>query len=136
VLANGYMSQSTETDATTGGQAVYNLSLTNAGNFVIQALVNAPNTGANSFYVNIDAQPVDPTGIWDIPVTSGFEQRLIGWRGNGTPDLSQYAPKVFALSAGTHQIVIRGREPGVQLQSLSVLPAPPAPTNLRIIAGN
>ena len=72
------------TGVTNGGQAVFDFSVTNAGSYVVQGLVNAPNTGANSFYVNIDAQPTDPTTIWDIPVTSGFQQRFVSWRGNGT----------------------------------------------------
>ena len=105
-----------------GGTAVYNFTITNAGNYEIQALVNAPNLNANSFYVNIDSQPQDPTMIWDImPLTSGFEQRIVSWRGNGSENNDQIVPKIFNLSAGPHQIIFVGREPGTALASFTLL---------------
>ncbi|HKW29566.1 MAG TPA: choice-of-anchor D domain-containing protein [Verrucomicrobiae bacterium] len=105
------------------GTAVYNFTITNAGNYEIQALVNAPNVNANSFYVNIDSQPQDSTTIWDImPLTSGFEQRLVSWRGNGSENNDQIVPKTFNLGAGLHQIVFTGREPGTALASFTLIP--------------
>jgi hypothetical protein len=133
-VTGGYISQSVETDIT-GGKAVYTFTITNAGNYVIQAMVNAPNDGANSFYVNIDAQPQDPGMIWDISMTVGFEQRLASWRGNGTDVSDQFVPQIFNLTTGTHQLIIVGREANVKLQSLSILPRPPTPQNLHIITG-
>ncbi len=113
-----------------GGTAVFNFTLANAGNYEIQALVDAPSTDANSFYVNIDASPYDSTMIWDImPTTLGFEQRIVSWRGNGSENNDQIVPKVFGLSAGPHQIIFMGREPGTGLASftlLQVIPAPPS----------
>jgi hypothetical protein len=84
--------------------------------------VNAPNNGANSFFVNIDAEPQDPYMIWDIPVTTGFGQRIVSWRGNGTFDADQFVPKVFNLSQGAHQLIIRGREVNTLLQDVAILP--------------
>jgi hypothetical protein len=101
---------------------------------VIQASVNSTSLTGNSFYVNIDAQPQDPSMIWDVnPVTSGFEQRLVCWRGNGTAEADQFVPEIFSLTAGMHQLIIVGREPGAQLQSLSILQLPPVPQNLHIL---
>jgi hypothetical protein len=109
--------------ASGGGAVVYNFTITNAGSYEIQALVNAPNVNANSFYVNIDGQPRNPTMIWDImPVTSGFEQRTVCWRGNGTENNDQIVPKVFNLSAGSHQIIFAGREPYTALSSFTLIP--------------
>ena len=134
VATNGYVSQAVSTDVTIGGQAVYSFTITNAGNYVIQASVDATSLSANSFYVNIDAQPQDPSMIWDInPVTSDFEQRLVSWRGNGAAEADQFVPEIFNLTAGMHQLIIVGREPGAQLQSLSILQLPSAPQNLHIL---
>ena len=121
VLTSNYISQAVGTGVTNGGQAVFDFSVTNAGSYVVQGLVNAPNTGANSFYVNIDAQPTDPTTIWDIPVTSGFQQRFVSWRGNGTDTNDQFVPEVFNLAVGLHELIIVGREANTQLQSLAIL---------------
>ncbi len=105
-----------------GGTAAYNFTIANAGNYEIEALVDAPTTDANSFYVNIDSVPQDSSMIWDImPVTSGFEQRIVSWRGGGSENNDQIVPKVFSLSAGPHQIIFVGREPGTALASFTLL---------------
>jgi hypothetical protein len=106
-----------------GGVAVYDFTITNAGSYEIQALVNAPNLNANSLYVNIDGQPQNPTMIWDImPLTSGFEQRTVSWRGNGSENNDQIVPKIFNLSAGPHQIIFMGREPYTALSRFTLVP--------------
>jgi hypothetical protein len=123
------------------GTAVYNFTVANAGNYEVQALVNAPNANANSFYVNIDGQPKNSTMIWDImPITSGFEQRIVSWRGTGSENNDQIVPKIFNLSAGQHQIIFEGREPYTALASFTLLQLVPsnqspqaAPGNLRVV---
>jgi hypothetical protein len=130
---NGSIYQTVETSTTNGGRATYNFTLTNAGSYVVQILLNAPNTAANSLYLNIDADPQDPTMIFDVPLTSGFEQRIASWRGNGTFDNNQFVPKVFTLSAGAHQLVVLGREAGLQLQNFAILKLPPPPQNFRVL---
>jgi hypothetical protein len=134
-LTGNYISQLiTTTVISLAGEALYNFTITNAGNYVIQAQVNAPGDSANSFYVNIDAQPVDPTMCWDIfPFTSGFENRLVSWRGAGSDTNNQFIPKIFSLTAGAHQIIFAGREAGTQLQSFSLLQLPATPQNLRVL---
>jgi hypothetical protein len=115
---------------TSGGTAIYNFTITNAGNYEIEALVNAPNANANSFYVNIDSQPQDPTMIWDImPLTTGFEQRAVSWRGNGSQNNDQFIPKTFNLGVGPHQIIFVGRGPGTALASFTLIPVASATAN-------
>ena len=135
-VTGNYISQSvTSTTISATGEAVYNFVITNAGNYVIQALVNAPSDAANSFYVNIDAQPVDPTMAWDIfPFTSGFQNAIVSWRGTGTDTNNQFIPKIFALTTGAHQIIFAGREANTQLQSFSLLQLPATPQNLRVLS--
>jgi hypothetical protein len=135
--SGGYISQPGETSVTEGGQAVYGFTISAAGAYTISVSVNAPNESANSLFVNIDAQPTDPAMIWDIPVTTGFANQNISWRGNGAFDSPQYVPAVFNLTAGTHQLILRGREGGVQLGRITVAPAggiPNPPQNLRVTA--
>ena len=132
-VSNGAVLQDAEhtTVDATDGSAVYNFTVATAGGYTLNALVSAPNEGANSFYINIDEQPTDPTMIWDIPVGSGFQNETVAWRGNGTPDVDQFTPKMFTLSAGTHQLIVRGREGGTQVQSFTFVAqnttAPPVP---------
>jgi len=125
VAANGYIYQSVQTDVTNGGRASYSFTLTNSASCVVQVTVNAPSDAENSIYLNIDAEPQDPDMIWDIPVTSGFQQLLAGWRGSGTFDTNQFVPKVFNLAQGTHQLIVVGREPNTQLSQLAILRFPP-----------
>ncbi len=66
VVANGTLSQPVETTVANGGRTVYGFSILRAGNYLVSALVSAPNEGQNSFYVNIDAEPADPLMIWDF----------------------------------------------------------------------
>ena len=138
VASAGYISQPVETlSPSTGGQATYDFQITAAGNYTISALVNAQNNGANSFYVNVDAQPTDPTMIWDIPVVSGFTNAVVSWRGTGTDGNNQFSPKVFSLSAGVHRLIIRGREANVQLGKITISPVatPPQPISFESTAG-
>jgi len=120
---NGYISQTNETTVTTGGRAAFNFAVSTAGNYVIQTKVNAPDGGANSFFVNINAEPQNPNMIWDVPTTVGFEKRTVSWRGNGITN-SEFVPKVFALTTNQQQLIIRGREADVQLQSITIVPWP------------
>jgi len=123
-ITNGSIYQPLQTLGVNGGRAAYDFIIATAGNYVVKGMVNAPNGATNSFFMNINAEPQTPSMIWDIrPFTSGFEQRIVSWLGNGTTN-SQFVPKVFNLGQGQHQLIIRGREAGVLLQSLTVSPYP------------
>jgi len=126
VLTNDYLYLAAEQqELAGGGKAVFNFTIKDAGNYVIETLVSAPDESSNSFFVNIDAMPTDPDMIWDIDVTTGFEKRVMNWRGNGDANTDQFTPKSFKLEAGAHTLVIVGREPDVRLKSVTILPAPP-----------
>jgi hypothetical protein len=129
VLTNGYLFQTGErAEAGEGGKAVYAFAVTNAGEYVIHATVNAPAEDSNSFFLNIDGNPEDPLMIWDIDPTSGFEERVVSWRGDGSDGADQFIPKRFKLTEGKHQLIIFGREPDAQLKSISIRPAKPEPS--------
>ncbi len=139
-VQTGYIVQNVlTTTVTNGGRAAYIFNLPVRGNYVVLGVVNAPDDSANSFFVNIDAEPVDPVMIWDVPVTSGFEARAVCWRGTGDSATSQFCPKYFSLAAGAHTLIIRGREAGAELSQLQVCQAiavaPPPPTNLHVVTG-
>jgi hypothetical protein len=124
VLTKGYLYQpSNQTEVAAGGRAVYNFTITNAGDHVIHAVVKAPAEESNSFYLNIDAPPEDPDMIWDIEVTTNFTERVVSWRGSGTDSSDEFVPKHFNLAAGKHKLFIYGREPEVQLKTISIRPA-------------
>jgi hypothetical protein len=130
--SGGYISQGALTGVSDGGHAVYGFQIASAGNYTVSANVNTADTTANSFYVNIDAEPTDPAMIWDVPVTTGFTNQAVSWRGNGTADANQFVPQVFNLSAGTHELIIVGREAGAQLGGITIAqygarPVPPQP---------
>jgi hypothetical protein len=137
IVTSGTIYQTSQTGAATGGgRATYNFSITNAGDYVVEAVVSAPSDAENSFFVNIDAEPQDPFMVWQIPITTGFETRTVSWQGNGTWDNPQFVPKVFALTAGTHQLIIRGREMNTRLDRITIKsmlsPLPQPPSGLRI----
>lgn len=122
---SGVLSQTVDTGLINGGRAVYTFNITTAGNYEIVVNADAPNLSQNSFFVNIDAEPTDPYMVWHIPVTTGLQSRTVSWQGNGTVDASQFVPKVFALTTGTHQLIIRGREASVKLGTITLTPVIP-----------
>jgi hypothetical protein len=138
VVTGTYISQSSETGLADGGRAVYGFTVPTAGAYSIGINLNAPDEGANSLFVNIGAEPSDPYMIWDVPVTSGFENRTASWRGSGTFDSPEFPIKVFNLSAGTHQLVVIGREANLQLGRITISPAsatiPVKPGPLRVVS--
>jgi hypothetical protein len=136
-VVNGtYISQAAEvTTPAAGGRAAYTFAVTNGGNYVVQVLVNVPDQSANSIWLNIDAEPQDPTMIWDMPLTTGVQQETAAWRGAGTFDNNQFVPKIFALGTGTHTLILRGREANCQLDKVWIYKLPPAPANLHVLAG-
>lgn len=136
VVVGGSLSQPMETELSSGGRAVYRFSVPSSGVYALTAMVNAPGESADSFFINIDAEPADPFMIWDVsPLTVGPESRWVSWRGNGTFSSAEFNPKTFNLVAGEHSLIVVGREAGVSVDRFEVrlmndLPQPPM--NLRI----
>ncbi len=84
-ITNGAIAQPAYTGVTAGGQAVYTFNISAAGHYTVSVSVNAASQDYNSLFLNIDAQPTDPTMIWDIPVTTGFTSKTVSWRGTDRP---------------------------------------------------
>lgn len=107
------------TNPNQNGQATYTFNVVNPGTYKMIMTVDAPNTAADSLFVNIDAQPTDPQMTWDIiPLTQGFADRTVSWRGSGTFDNNEFNPKLFALNSGNHSLIIVGRESGVKIDKI------------------
>jgi len=128
VVTNDCICQPVETDLAGGGRAIFSFTLTNAGTYALLCSVNASNTEANSIYVDIDREPQDPQTIWNIPVTTGFENRIVFWPENVTPK-----QKNFTLAPGAHKIIVRGKAANVQIARITLRRLPAAPTNLRVV---
>jgi len=126
VLTNAYVFQPITTGVANGGRAVYSFCVTNSGQYVILAVVEAPSQNARSLFVNIDSEPKDPEMIWEIPIATGFKTNLVS--------TSLGKPRYFDLTSGQHQIIVRGREANVKLSQLRILPRLSPPTGLRVIA--
>ena len=141
LIKNGCISQPGQTVLTNSGRAVYTFTVASAGDYIVLGEVQAPDEASNSFYVNVDGEPIHPGMLWDIPACTNFCTKYVGWRGNGTPEKSQYPTNFFKLTSGVHQLVIRGNEPNTTLKKLSIVKRldPPAgirpspPTGLRVV---
>jgi hypothetical protein len=122
INADNTLSQSvTTTNPTAGGRAAYSFYIPVAAtNYCITAAVTAPSDSANSFFVNIDAEPVSPDNIWTIPVYAGVTNRLVTWGTNTEP-------QAWSLNAGTHQLVIRGRAANTKAGAFRITPPPSTP---------
>lgn len=121
-LIDDALSQPMTTDLKAGGKVVFEFNIPETGDYIFSTVVNATDEGSNSFYVNVDDQPEDPAMVWDIPVTIGFDERKIGWRGKGDVDASEFPTKTFHLASGAHKLIITGREP-TELKSIAIKPA-------------
>jgi hypothetical protein len=103
-----------------GGQALFFFHVDQPGDYVVMGKAHAYAAANRSLYINIDAEPADSTMAWDIPIASGFLWRTVSWRGTGTVDTNQDAPKVFTLTAGDHYLVLRGKDEKVKLDSVGI----------------
>ncbi len=132
-ITNGCICQAISTDVAESGRAVFSFTITNGGSYVIIARVAAATDRANSFYVNVDGEPQDTTMLWDIPATAGFTNRVISWRGNGSPSRAPFSRKAFALSSGKHELIIRGSSANTKLAHISIGRIPAPAGNLRVV---
>lgn len=134
VVTNGYVFQAMGTNLAASGRAVYDITISQPGGYVILAAVSSPDH-VSSLAVNIDAEPTAPTMIWNIPASQEFTNRTVTWRGEGAATNAMPRRKVFDLSPGPHQIIIRGGDAaGARLDRFSVARIPAPPGNLRIVA--
>lgn len=126
-LENGVLHQPIRTELSAGGTAVFLVTIPDAGDYTVTAVVDAPDGYRNSLYIAFDEPAADRGALTEFTVTDGFESRPVNWRGRGDLDDPEFAPKVFTLSAGEHRLIVTGREP-IRLRSLTIQRhQPPAP---------
>lgn len=117
MVTDSYIVQHEEIDEPVlSGRASYKFTITTPGDYLVTAIVDAPDQGANSVLINIDGEPNDPEMTWDIRLTDGFQERTASWRGADNTFLP--APQVFTLASGEHELIIRGIEGNVRLDRI------------------
>jgi len=110
-ITGNYITQSSEYSEVPNVYALYGFEVATNGTYYIKANVQATSSGSDSLFVNVDSIPTTPFFIWDvIPVTTGFQDRYIGARGEGTFDNPSYPTNFFNLSAGEHKLFIYVQE--------------------------
>lgn len=118
------ISQGTETlDPAAGGRALYRFKVITAGDYTLAALVNWPDSGSNSFFYNIDSEPTSPANVWTGTLTTGLQSRPLTWA-------AEVTAHVHTLSAGNHDLIVRGREANAKLGHITataVVTPTPAP---------
>ena len=133
-ITAGYVSQSVATDLLGGGRASYRFLITEAYEYVVLVTVDAPSDSANSFFLNIDAEPGDPLSIWDVALTLGFEPRIVGLRGTGTFAAPEFIQKRFFLGVGEHELIIIGRESNTRFDRIEIVKRPVPPNALVLVS--
>jgi hypothetical protein len=132
-------------DVPTSGFTIFGFNTTN-GQYYFTGDVRGTNGTSDSFYVAVDSHPNSPSNIWDIlPATTGFQNRTVGNRGNGTFDVPNFPTNIWTLTSGDHYILFAYREPFAAISNLTLNAyttnsgTPPAfikqPLNLRVLNG-
>ncbi len=104
-----------------GGSVVLPITLDQPGQVRIWARVRAAMAGNNSLSVGLDALDSSEAGIWDVPVSPVLRFHRIERRGAaGTFYRADEPDWPGMLAAGTHTIVIGGRESDVELDAICV----------------
>ena len=114
-LGEGFIGNTVVTsDPVDSGLASIEVTIEEAGEYVVHAVVTAPSGTENSFFVDFDQLPVVTT-VWHIPLSLEPALRTVAW---GAPGVN---PRhVFVLSEGVHTLYFRGREVGPELRSVQV----------------
>ncbi len=137
---NGWVFRAVPTGATNGGRAEYQFTNQVASAYRITAVVQTQSNAPDAFGVNIDAEPVEPGMTWDVPAAKEPVTLPVSWRGVGSVEKPQFAPKLFFLSPGGHRLIIRTKTAGTKLNSVTIEPAeqtrPVPPTGLRSDGGS
>jgi len=96
------------------GTVSFQFSITQAGNYIIWARHLSPNNGHDSFFVSVD-------GVEALYSTAyGTWSNDWQWTRVNAPGVGMEDPRVLNLSAGTHTVVFRGREPACALDRIII----------------
>ena len=119
VTSGGVLRQPNTTSALlSGGRAEYTFTVPEAGTYLISAQVSIPSAGSNSLFVSVDAEPTDPDSIWHVYTTGGDEERFVT---QGSNTSGNNPIKEFTLAAGTHKLIVRGRERNAVIDSWMII---------------
>jgi len=99
-------------DLEASGKATYQFTIDKPGDYFVKAFIDAVDVNSNSIYLNIDGEP-DLTMVWDVEVTVGFEERYV-------PRGSSSEPRVFTLTGGEHDLILRGRDANTKIDRISL----------------
>jgi len=133
VGTNGCLVQALSTNLAAGGRAVYDVTISQPGEYVILATVSSPEH-ASSLAVNIDAEPTTPRMVWDIPASQEFTNRTVTWRGDRTATNASPSRQVFHLGLGLHQVIFQVADvAGARLDRFALARIPSPPGNLRVV---
>ncbi len=137
----GVVSQYVQTSGPlSGGRASYRFIAPTTGPYVVEALIAASKLAnpPGEIYINMDEEPVGPAMIWDVPGDIFYQDRRASWRGSGTRRDDEFVPKIFQLTAGEHELIMRGVRWGLRVDRVRIVPwrpgdlSPAAPGGLRI----
>ncbi|MCI0627103.1 MAG: tandem-95 repeat protein [Acidobacteria bacterium] len=118
------------------GAATFSISVPDADEYAIWCRVKSSDSDSDSFYVSADGGIEDVYDTAENTWNTAWQWTVVNGRAGG--DALSLNPRNFALTAGTHQIVFRVREPNTALDKIlltndpNYVPLAP-PTNLRII---
>jgi hypothetical protein len=126
IVADNTVYQTVQTsNPSAGGRASYTFNVPTSGEYVVSAQVRCPDDASNSFFLNIDAEPSSAMA-WGIAAAAGTFVSTVTW-GNDP------APKVWTLQAGTHELIVRGREANAALVQIAISVRPSAPQGVQIV---
>jgi hypothetical protein len=103
------------TTSANAGTVSFQVSIAEAGNYIIWARHLSPDNGHDSFYVSVD-------GI-ETPYSTAYGTWSPDWQWTRVtvPDsVSTQDPRVVSLSAGTHTVTFRGSEPSCGLDRIII----------------
>lgn len=109
------------------GSARYNFTIEQNGLYEIHTRVRAPASDANSFYVAIDNYPEQGKdhAIWDVEESNHFQELVVGHRGLGTAEQSEFPELILPLQAGEHVLLVDGREKHTEIDWFSIVMVDP-----------
>ena len=99
-----------------GGQAAYSFTVPAAGNYRVWARVLAASTADNSFFVSLDYAP---SIAWHTALAG-----KTNWAWDIVADQNDAEPSSFALTAGTHTLIIKQMEDGAKIDAIVITTNP------------
>ena len=115
VLPDGQFLNNHVLPVKTQHRAEYSFVVPHAGQWLLRGLIRPPNSGGDSFWIEIDGnQALGTVHQWDVnPTGSAYVWDLLS--NFGGPD-----PVVLNLSAGNHTVTVYGRDDGTRLARLEL----------------